>query len=326
MADRQAGDLTRAAVMIDLGRYGDAASLLASVLATSPDSSRGWCLLSRAHLGSGNAAEAVVAAARASALDPADDWPYRLTSTALISLGQTAEAVAAAREACRLAPHFWRSHVCLAQAATANGQHDVAVAAADTALALAPEVADVHVTAGKAALARGELAMARRWQQSALAIDPTHPGAINELGRISLCARDAAAAAAHFLRAARMSPGTDVFGRNTELALGRIAHRLTASASLAALTAAFAIVAVTTRSLPLTVVYGLPPIALTVFSVRQIRRLPAEGRRHLVRLFWSRWAQAGRRIRMAFMHGSAALKRARVASANSQAGNGAAHG
>ena len=116
-----------------------------------------------------NSAEAVAAASRASALDPADDWPYRLVSTALIGMGQTADAVTAALEARKLAPHFWRSHVCLAQAATADRQHDLAAEAAATALALAPDVADVHVTAGKAALGRGDLDEARGWQESALA-------------------------------------------------------------------------------------------------------------------------------------------------------------
>jgi tetratricopeptide (TPR) repeat protein len=315
LADGQSGDLSRASVMIDLGRHSDAVSLLGSVLASSPGSSRGWCLLSRAHLGGGNAPEAVAAAARASALDPADDWPYRLVSTALMSMGQTAEAVTAAKEARRLAPHFWRSHVCLAQAAIAGGQHDVAAHAVAAALALAPDVADVHVTAGKAALARGELTQAGRWQESALAIEPAHGGAINELGRVSLRSRDAAAAATHFLRAARTSPGTSVFSRNTELALGRIALRLTASAMLFGAMAACLIAAATAESAPLTAVFGLLLVPLVTRSVRDIRRLPPEGRRHLVRLVRAR---AGHRIP------SAAHARGRASSSSTQARNGAA--
>jgi len=104
-------DLSRAATMIELGRHDEATSLLATVVAADPDGSRGWCLLSRAHLGAGRGAEALAAARRAGALNPADDWPYRLASTALLSLGQNTEAVAAAQEARRLAPNFWRSHV-----------------------------------------------------------------------------------------------------------------------------------------------------------------------------------------------------------------------
>jgi tetratricopeptide (TPR) repeat protein len=321
-----ASDLSRASAMIDLGRYGDATSLLTSVLASSPGSSRAWCLLSRAHLGAGNPPEAVAAAARASALDPADDWPYRLVSTALISMGQTAEAVIAACEARKLAPHFWRSHVCLAQAATADGQHDLATQAAVTALALAPDVADVHVTAGKAALGRGELAEARRWQESALGIEPTHSGAINELGRISLRSRDAAAAAAHFLRAARTSPGTGVFSRNTELALSRVALRLTASAILMVAAAGCLLVTAATGNLAPAIVCGLLLVPLATRSVREIRRLPPEGRRHLLRLMRARGAQAGHHIRTAATGGVAAVTRGRFTSSNARAGNEAARG
>ena len=127
-----AADLSRAATMIELGRYDDAARLLAAVLASAPDSSRGWCLLARARLGAGDQTGAIAAAARASALDPADDWPYRLASTALLSAGRTGDAVAAAEQARRLAPHFWRAHVCVAQAAAADGQLGLAAQAART--------------------------------------------------------------------------------------------------------------------------------------------------------------------------------------------------
>jgi tetratricopeptide (TPR) repeat protein len=312
--------------MIDLGRFGDAASLIATVLASSPASSRGWCLLSRAHLGGANAPEAVAAAARASALDPADDWPYRLVSTALIGMGQTADAVLAAQEARKLAPHFWRSHVCLAQAATADGQHNLATQAAATALTLAPDVADVHVTAGKAALGRGDLAAARRWQESALAIEPDHGGAINELGRISLRSRDAAAAAGHFMRAARTSPGTSVFGRNTELALSRVALRLAASVTLMAAEAACLVLAVLTGNVPLAVLFGVLLLPAAMRTVREIGRLPPDGRRHLVRLLWARQALLGRSVSTATIGRVAARTRGPDHSQQTQAGNEAAHG
>jgi tetratricopeptide (TPR) repeat protein len=321
VANVLAGDLSRASVMIDLGRYGEAASLLSSALAASPGSSRGWCLLSRAHLGSGNAPAAAAAAARASALDPADDWPYRLVSTSLLSMGQPTEAVSAAQEARKRAPHLWRSHVCLAQAATADGEHELAAQAAAAALALAPDVADVHVTAGKAALARGQLDEARRWQESALAIEPTHSGAINELGRISLGSRDAATAAAHFLHAARTSPGAGVFGRNTELAISRLAIRLTARAILIALSAACLIAAAAAANLPLAIAFGLLLIPLAARTARDIHRLPPQGRRHLIRLFRARSAQAGHRIQTAATRGIAALIPGRTTASKPQAGN-----
>ncbi len=241
-------------------------------------------------------------------------------------MGQTADAVLAAQEARKLAPHFWRSHVCVAQAATADGQHELAAQAAAMALTLAPEVADVHVTAGKAALGRGDLAEARRWQESALAIEPTHSGAVNELGRISLRARDAVTAAGHFLRAARTSPGTGVFGRNTELALSRVALRLTISVALMAAQATCLMLAVLIGNVPFAILAGLLLLPVAVRTVREIRRLPPEGRRHLMRLLWARRAQAGRAISTATIGRMAAHTRGLEHSRNAQEGNEAAPG
>jgi tetratricopeptide (TPR) repeat protein len=294
MPDRQAIELSRASTMIDLGRYADAARLLAGLLATAPDSSRGWCLLARAQLGAGDPVQSVAAATRASALNPADDWPYRLASTALISLGQTGAAVTAAQEGRRLAPHFWRTHVCVAEAATAHGQHELAASAAANALAMAPDIADVHVAAGKAALGRGDLAEARQRHQAALALEPAHSGAINELGRISLKSRDPAAAAAYFLQAAGTSPGSGIFGRNTDLALGRVALQIAVLAGLAvALGAAITQQALAGSAL-VAVVVALPGPALAIQLVRLIRRLPPAGRRNLPRLLRAMPVRLGR--------------------------------
>ena len=292
MTSEQGVELNRASLMIELGRHGEAARLLSAVLAADPDSSRGWCLLSRAHLGNGQLAESVSAASRASALDPASDWPHRLASTALISLDRSGDAVAAALEARRLGPHFWRSHVCLAQAATADDRLELAAEAARAALALAPEQADVHVTAGKVALSCGDVTEARIRQEAALAIDPSHSGALNELGRISLRSRDAAAAAPYFLRAASISPQNGVFGRNSELALRRLGLRAAGPILLApALLAAIAALTATghwaiAAGLGLTV----PPLAVWI-AVR-IRAVPGPARRHLPRLLARRWRLA----------------------------------
>lgn len=270
--------------MIDLGRYDEAARLLAAVVATTPDNARAWSLLARAHLGAGRSAEAVLAARRAGTLNPSDDWPYRLASTALVSLGRSQEALSAATEARRLAPDFWRSHVCLAQTATAAGERQLAADAAAAALAIAPDEPDVQFTAGKVALGDGDLSRARAHQHAALAIDPGHSGAINELGRISLRKRDVSGAAGYFLRAARSAPGVEIFGRNTEVALAKVLTNIAVSASL--------VIAIGVDLLILGMVEPVPFAILMVvlaglacgYAALQVRRLPAEGRRHLVRM------------------------------------------
>jgi len=277
-------ELSRAGLMIELGRFADATRLLAAVLAAAPDSCRGWCLLSRAHLGNGQPDEALTAAHRAGALDPANDWPFRLISTAMISLGRGADAVPAALEARRLAPHSWRSHVCLAQAAAADGQLELAAEAAEAGLAVAPEQADVHVTAGRVALSRGDVAEARLRQEAALAIEPTHSGAINELGRISLQLRDPAAAAEHFMRAARTSPGNGVFGRNSELALRYLAVRLARPILLAAVLCAAIVTLVATGQPATSAVLAPAVVVLLAWVATRIRAVPRQSRRHLPRL------------------------------------------
>jgi tetratricopeptide (TPR) repeat protein len=282
------GQLSRAGLMIELGRFADATRLLSAVLAAAPDSCRGWCLLSRAHLGNGRPAEAMSAARRASALDPANDWPFRLISTALISLGRGSDAIPAALEARRLAPHSWRSHVCLAQAASASGQLDLAAEAAQAGLAIAPDQADVHVTAGRVALSRGDDVEARLRQEAALAIEPAHSGAINELGRISLQLRDPAAAAEHFLRAARTAPGNGVFGRNSELALRYLAVRL-ARPILLAVALCAAIATLTATGYPAAAMALAPAgLALLLWVAARIRAIPRQSRRHLPRLVRAR--------------------------------------
>jgi tetratricopeptide (TPR) repeat protein len=280
-------DLSRAGMMIDLGRFGDAVRVLTTVVAATPDSARAWCLLARAQLGGGNEAGAVQAAHRASELDPADDWPYRLASTALIGLGRADDAVAAAVRARNLAPHFWRSHVCLAQAAVAAGQLDLAGRARAAALAIAPGEPDVHVTAGKVALGAGDLDQARASQQAALAIDPANVGALNELGLISLRGRDAPAAAGYFLRAVRSAPGTGVFGQNAEVALARVALSVLAWATLLAALAACTATLALAGWAPFAIVAGLLGTAVAGRMGGQLCRVPGPFRRRLPPLLWT---------------------------------------
>jgi hypothetical protein len=82
--------------------------------------------------------------------------------------------------------------------------------------------------------------------------------------------------------------------------------------------------AVAAGNLPLAVVSGLLVVPLCVRNVREFRRLPPAGRRHLLRLVWARWAQAGHRVIAAAMRGRAALARGRAISSSAQAGNEAA--
>jgi tetratricopeptide (TPR) repeat protein len=281
-------ELSRASAMIDLGRFAEAVRLLGAVVAAAPDSCRAWCLLSRAQLGHGDPAAAVVAARRASALDPADDWPFRLASTALVGLGRPADALAAARQGRRLAPHLWRPQVCLAQAAVAAGERELAAGAIAAALALAPDEPEVHVVAGKVALGDGDLRAAAAWQRAARAHPPDN----------TLRSSDPVTAAGYFLRAVRAAPGTGAFGQNTEVALRTIAIWAACMAGVLVLLMALAAtgadlaVLTTTRADRLTaaVMAGAAVVLMALLSVRlarTLRTLPRAARRQLPRLLWA---------------------------------------
>ena len=100
------------------------------MVSAEPGSSRAWCLFARAHLGADRYVEAVDAANRAAAIEPAEEWPHRLASNALMHLGNHTEALRAASESRRLAPSYWQTHVCVAQAALAASQPSLAASAA----------------------------------------------------------------------------------------------------------------------------------------------------------------------------------------------------
>jgi tetratricopeptide (TPR) repeat protein len=214
-------ELARASTMLDIGRCDEATALVSRVVAAEPDSSRAWCLLARAHLGTKRYTDAIGAANRAVSLDPADEWPHRLASNALIHLGNNADALRAAGEACRLAPDLWQTHVCVAQAALAGNHLEIANAASARARALAPSEPDVHFLSGKVSLADGSLAQARSHQERALSLDPAHSGAMNELGRIRLKRHDTAGAIRHFMSAARSAPEEQIYSRNIDVVILR---------------------------------------------------------------------------------------------------------
>lgn len=271
-------ELSRATTMLDLGKYEEASSLLARVVAADPGSSRAWCLFARAHLGAGRYQPAVDAANRAVLIEPAEEWPHRLASNALMHLGQHREALRAAGEARRLAPSYWQTHVCVAQAALAAGQTQLASTAAGEARHLAPDEADVHFLSGKVALARGDLAGARDHQERALAIDPAHSGAMNELGRIRLRRHDTAGAIRHFISAARTTPGEHIYSRNIDVVILRSISRTIYLFVLIALGLIWIPTLVHVPRFPYLTGFGVLLLATVASFTIMVARLPREAR------------------------------------------------
>jgi tetratricopeptide (TPR) repeat protein len=271
--------LARARTMLDLKRHDEAASLLAAILATDPGNGTAWCLLTLAHLGAGRNADAAAAAERAIAAAPANDWPYRLASTAQLRLDNDRAALRTAQEARRLAPQEWRCHLCVAQATLATREDfDSAEAAAAKARELAPNEPDVYLISGKVSLARGKRAEARAYQERALALDPEHVGAMNELGKIRLRRLGGAAAAHHFVQAARTAPRETAYGRNVDVAVRRAVASVIYIGSLATL--ALNYLAVEAHLSRAQILLGLAVVlAVTaVVGASQYLRMPAQAR------------------------------------------------
>jgi tetratricopeptide (TPR) repeat protein len=264
--------------MLDVRRFDEASALLARVVSAEPESSRAWCLMARAHLGTERYAEAITAANRAVALDPADEWPHRLASNALVHLGRHADALRAAHEACRLAPGYWQTHVCVAQAALAAHRFDVAADAAARARALAPNEPDVHFLSGKVSLARSDLAGAREHQERALALDPAHSGAMNELGRIRLRRHDTAGAIRHFISAARATPDERIYSRNIDVVLLRTVSRTIYVFTLIALVLIWIPAVTHVDRLPFVIALGVLALVTVACFGWIVLRLPREAR------------------------------------------------
>jgi tetratricopeptide (TPR) repeat protein len=281
-------ELSRAATMLDLGRYDEASTLLARLVSAEPGSGRAWCLFARAHLGADRFAEAVESANKAAAIEPTEEWPHRLASNALMHLGNHAEALRAAAESRRLAPGYWQTHVCVAQAALAAGQPAVAASAATEARKLAPNEPDVHFLSGKVALARGDLDGARTHQERALALDPTHSGAMNELGRIRLRRHDTVGAIKHFISAARTTPGEHIYSRNIDVVIVRSVSRVIYVFVLVAMILLWVPALTHTGRLPLAAGFATLGVATLVSFVVMVTRLPREARQLARRTVLSR--------------------------------------
>lgn len=209
-------DLKRAQQLFDLGRAAQAREVVASVLASRPNSPAALRLLARCHTALGEHREAVRIARAAVAADPADEHGYRVLSGALRRIKSHREAAAAAAEAVRLAPQQWQAYAMLAQSLYRLSPRR-ALAAAEQARRLAPEIAETHYLCGAALRAlryRGEEARAAYLR--ALEIDPQHMQSLNGLALLDQGRWRFGSAASGFRRALGADPQHQAVQRNLE--------------------------------------------------------------------------------------------------------------
>lgn len=124
----------RAACCVALRRYADARGLAEAGLAHRPESVPLLTLLARAHLGAGDAPDALAATTRALAVDPDDATALALHGHALQATGQPAEADHALRAALDRDPRAALPHLLRAHAALRRGDGAAALAITGPAL------------------------------------------------------------------------------------------------------------------------------------------------------------------------------------------------
>ncbi len=278
--------MARAASYADLGRWDDATTELALVLAAEPHSADALCLLAQCRLHLDDDVEAGRAADAALAVAPDNEWAHRLRSLAVQRQGRTREAVLAAWEAVRLAPHVADVHARYANALIAdNAPPDMARAAADHAVALAPHAASAHVVQGVAAGRQGRRVEERDAYRRALELEPSHATALSNLAALD-ADRGRLGGASRFLTAAlRNDPHHGTALALLDIVGVRLLRRLTVVTVLGGLVTAGLALADREddgatwwmRGLA-----GLATVAVCVLVARAtLRHLPAGARLHL---------------------------------------------
>lgn len=216
----------RADTLIDLGRPGEAISILAAALATDPSSPDLLRQLARAQLAGDDEPAALATAQRAVAADPESEWGYRILSLAFTGVGDLQNAELAAAEAQRLAPALWQTHARRAIASAQGGHFAEGMAAAHEAVRLAPDEADAHFAMGYTAMQAGRADIAEQAYLHTLALRPDHATAMNNLSIIRMRQRGGLSKAVQGLSAALSTDAQlEVARRNLDVVARRYMRR-----------------------------------------------------------------------------------------------------
>jgi Flp pilus assembly protein TadD len=167
-------------------RFREALGVLNRVVLRDPKDPAAWKLVSGAHFGRGEYAEALTAAQTAARYS-CDSEPLRMATAALVALDRCEEAADQAGQAVRREPHDWRNHVDQARVlVNLPGRMAEARSAARVAIGIAPHMVTPHLVAGQVELAAGEVEAAEKAFRQVFTIDAANPAAYNELARLHL--------------------------------------------------------------------------------------------------------------------------------------------
>ena len=174
--------MTRAQLLIDIGRHAEALKMLHGLAAEEPANTAVLCRIAVAELGLKHHREALHAADAAIAAAPDQEWGHRLRSIALDRMKRKKEALASALTARSLSPEepvvlyhlFWMLHNAKRKAEADEALREL--------LRVAPDSWYAHYAAGSSEMAKKNLVTAEQHFRDALRINPTSWEAQNNLG------------------------------------------------------------------------------------------------------------------------------------------------
>lgn len=193
-----AARLNLAEELIDVGRFDDAARIIAAELVADPESAGALCARARLLSRTGDYPGMRAAASAATTHRPGWEYPHRLTSIAARMLDEPGVALTSAVAAVAAAPQDPATHQVHAQALIANGRHVEAYRAAARARELAPNDPESFHVLAEVFQAAGDLAAARQMYLAELRLAPDSINARGGLAYLRwIGGRDAAAARAY---------------------------------------------------------------------------------------------------------------------------------
>ncbi|MFD7326511.1 tetratricopeptide repeat protein [Streptomyces sp. NPDC059875] len=181
--------LEKADALFGVGRYEQAAGLVAQHLATAPDDATALVVLARCQHRLGREQEALDTVERALRVEPDALTAWLMRTHILLALKRYEEAEGSARHSVELAPQYWGSHYALGTVLDRSVRVErrrEAYEAARTAVALAPEESDAHFLVGLTAQRAGHHGIAKQAYETALRLDPQSSEAHNNLSLLHL--------------------------------------------------------------------------------------------------------------------------------------------
>jgi tetratricopeptide (TPR) repeat protein len=221
MSDQEVSRIkSQARVLIDAGRFAEAATTLTHGLAAEPRDYELLCLMSQALLSARRQNEAAGFAEQAIAEQPDSSWGHRLRSSALRT-SKPREALKSAQRAVECEPHEPFNWHALGRAQLEVRNLKAARTAAEQMRTLAPESFWSHQLLGLVAMKQKRYKEAELHCRRELELNPNSYYGMNNLGVALLNKRQTKDAIKVLNLAAKMNPSEELARRNLRIAARR---------------------------------------------------------------------------------------------------------